>query len=207
MQADSANHFAFLWFTLLGYACGALPFSVWLGNLFLRRDVRAVGEDHNPGAANAWKAGTWRLGFPVLLLDFLKGAVPVALARQWVALDDPRMIAVALAPALGHAFSPFLGFTGGKAITVTFGVWTALTAPIGPFVLGGLFSGLIYLVGRGAWAVMLSLLGFLGYLLVARAPLALLGAWAVLTALLGFKHRVELRHPPRLSARFRPSPR
>jgi glycerol-3-phosphate acyltransferase PlsY len=118
---------AIVW-SVLGFASGVLRFSVWLARLALRIDVRRYG-DGNPGAANAWKAGGWRLGLAVLALDYFKRAVPVALAHGVDGGAGIGPSAEALAPILGHAFSPFLMFRGGKAITVSFGVWTPLIPP------------------------------------------------------------------------------
>jgi glycerol-3-phosphate acyltransferase PlsY len=70
---------AFFW-TLMGFLLGSLPFSVWLGRLFLRRGIRRFG-DGNPGGVNAWKAGGWPIGLLAMLLDAGKGLVPVLLAR------------------------------------------------------------------------------------------------------------------------------
>ncbi|MBM4430237.1 MAG: zinc ABC transporter substrate-binding protein [Chloroflexi bacterium] len=61
-----------LYWVILGFVLGAILFSLLLGRLFLLVDIRHSG-DGNPGAANAWRAGTWRLGVPAVLLDFLKG--------------------------------------------------------------------------------------------------------------------------------------
>ena len=69
-----------LFWIVVGFLCGALPFAVWLPRLIAGADVRRYG-DGNPGAFNAWKAGGWHTGLPVLLLDFFKGALPVGLAH------------------------------------------------------------------------------------------------------------------------------
>ncbi|NIV30941.1 MAG: hypothetical protein GWN58_16055, partial [Anaerolineae bacterium] len=103
-----------LW-TGLAYLLGAIPFPFWLGRLAARRDIRSFG-DGNPGAINAWKAGGWRVGLPALLLDYLKGAVPVGLAHFQYSLSGWCLVPVALAPVLGHASTPFLKFRGGKAV-------------------------------------------------------------------------------------------
>ena len=180
-----------VFWTMLGYICGALPFSVWLGRLALREDVRRYG-DGNPGAANAWKAGGWPLGFSVLLLDFLKGAVPVALAHFTVGIAGLGLVPVGLAPILGHAFSPFLGFRGGKAITVTFGVWTGLLPPAGPIVLGALQTALHFARLPRAWTPIIALCGLLIYLLIfAREPAYLL-IWLGNTAIVAWKFRRDL---------------
>ena len=184
-------------FFALAFFSGALPFSAWLARGLAHAELRQVG-DGNPGAANAWKAGGWRVGALALLLDYLRGAVPVALAHFGWHLAGLPLGAVAVAPILGHAFSPFLNFRGGKGLTVTFGAWSGLTLAQAPLILG-LFMALFYFVVAGeAWAVMASLLGLLAHLLLQRADLALLAAWAGNAAVLVWTHRRELRRRPGL---------
>lgn len=184
-----------LW-TAIAFLAGSLPFSVWLPRLVLRADVRGFG-DGNPGSANAWKAGGWHVGLPALLLDYLKGAVPVGLAHYVVGLTGWMLVPVALAPVVGHAFSPFLRFRGGKALAVTFGVWTGLILGAGPLILG-LFFALFYLVqSNDGWAALLGMVAFAGFLLVQGAGLPPLVAWGGNTLVLVWKHRRELRQPMR----------
>ena len=183
-----------LW-SLIAFLFGSLPFSVWIGRLVARADVRRYG-DGNPGAASAWLAGGWRAGFPALLLDYLKGAVPVALARIGAGIDGWGLMPVALAPVLGHAFSPFLRFRGGKAIAATFGVWSGLTLWTGPTVLG-IALALAFAVNRtDAWSAVFGVIVLGGYLLISGAPGALLAVWAGNLALVLWKHRRDLRTPP-----------
>ncbi|MBM4467527.1 MAG: hypothetical protein FJ014_18565, partial [Chloroflexi bacterium] len=59
-----------VFWAVLGFVLGSMPFSFWLGRLFAQADIRHYG-DGNPGAANAWRAGGWRLGLPASLLDYL----------------------------------------------------------------------------------------------------------------------------------------
>jgi glycerol-3-phosphate acyltransferase PlsY len=108
-----------------------------------------------------------------------------------------------LAPILGHAFSPFLGFHGGKALACTFGAWSALTVPFGPFVMGGsvfLFHKVFTVSG---WAVMGAMLMLLIFLLIAGAALPILAAWAGTVMILAWTHRADLRQPPALRPRVR----
>ena len=186
-----------VFWTAAGFALGSVPFSYWLGRLALRRDIRQYG-DGNPGAANAWRAGTWRLGVPAVLLDYLKGVLPVVLAHHGSGLTGWDLVPVALAPVLGHAFSPFLNLRGGKAVAATFGVWTGLTLWEGPTVLGlsvGLFRGLQMVDG---WTVMLGMAAMLCYLLWRQVTPPLLAVWCGNMGILAWKHREELRKPPRL---------
>jgi acyl-phosphate glycerol 3-phosphate acyltransferase len=100
-------------------------FSYWLG-LLTKKDLRQIG-DGNPGGYNLIHATGFRIGILGIFLDFLKGFFPLALllSQGWV--KGPAIIPIAMAPILGHAFSPFMKFKGGKAIAVTFGVWSAVT--------------------------------------------------------------------------------
>jgi acyl phosphate:glycerol-3-phosphate acyltransferase len=106
----------------LSFVCGSLPFSVWLTRLLLHQDVRRYG-DGNPGATNVVRAGSNGVGLLVLVLDISKAAAPVGWAYFDLGYRGLPMFLIAMAPILGHAFSPFLGFRGGKALAVTLGVW------------------------------------------------------------------------------------
>lgn len=112
-------------FSFAALLCGSMMFSYWLG-LLVNKNITAVG-DGNPGAANLWKAAGYKYGTAGMVLDFLKGYLPVAFAMKSLDFTGFKLIPIALAPIIGHAFSPFLKWKGGKAIAVTFGVWSALT--------------------------------------------------------------------------------
>jgi len=186
---------AVLLWTVLGFFSGSLPFSVWLGRLVARADVRRYG-DGNPGAANAWRAGGWRAGVPALLLDYLKGATPVSLARFGAGIDGWGLVPVALAPVLGHAFSPFLRFRGGKAIAVTFGIWSGLTLWVGPTILGLTLALAVAVNRTDAWSALSGLVVLGAYLLLSGASGPLLAVWAGNLALVLWKHHRDLRTPP-----------
>lgn len=185
-----------IYWTIISFLLGAIPFSLWLGKLALKTDIRRYG-DGNPGATNAWKAGGWYVGLPALLLDYLKGAVPVGLAHFSVGISGWGLVAVALAPALGHAYSPFLRFRGGKALAVTFGLWTGLTLAEGPTVFGLLLALFFIVLHSDGWAVVFGLLAFLGYLIVRQTDLFILVIWGANTLLLAWKYRSDLRRWPR----------
>jgi glycerol-3-phosphate acyltransferase PlsY len=127
---------SFIIMLILAYLSGALPWSVWLGRLFVGADPRSQA-DGNPGAANAFRVGGWRLGISVLLLDFSKAFIPVFVARWGWQLPDSQMFWLALMPTVGHAFSIFLRFRGGRALVTLFGVWSGVTIYEIPLVIGG----------------------------------------------------------------------
>jgi len=173
-----------------------MPFSFWLGRLFLRTDVRRYG-DGNPGATNAWRAGGWRVGLAALLLDYLKGVVPVGLAHFVFQVSGWALVPVALAPVLGHAFSPFLRFHGGKAVAATFGIWTGLTLGEIPTLLGLSLVSFLAVQTADAWSVILGMIVTLVHLLLRRSPPFMLALWAGNVLVLVWKHRHSLREPVR----------
>jgi len=190
---------ASLVFTVLGFALGSVPFSMVAGRLFASKDIRAYG-DGNPGAANAWKAGGWKAGLVGFLLDYSKGAVPVGVAHFAVGVTGWALVPVALAPVLGHAFSPFLRFKGGKAIAATFGIWTGVLSFRGPLALGLLFGVFFLLQDENAWSVMLGMTCYLAFLVLWAPDLYVFAIWGGNLAVLAYKHGRELKR----NMRWRP---
>lgn len=200
---------ALIW-PLVAFCCGALPFSVWIGRLALGEDIRQYG-DANPGATNVLRAGGRIAAASALLLDFLKGAAPVGLAHLVFGVDGWLLVTIALAPVLGHAFSPLLGFRGGKAVATTGGIWCGLTLWEGPTV-GGILLGVAYwLIAGDSWAVLAAVTGLLLYLLVTPPAWNLFDArpeaWIILAVgignllIVGWKQRTGLATFPTLRRR------
>ncbi len=189
-----------LW-TILGFVTGSIPFSALLTRRFVGTDIARVG-DGNPGAANAWRVGGWRVGAPAVVLDFLKGALPVGIANYLVGITSWNLIPIALAPVLGHTFSPFLRGRGGKAIAVTFGVWCGLTLYEVPVVLGLCMIFFYFVQTVDAWGVILAMFGLVGYLVVRQADASLLAIWLCNFLILVWKHLPALRQPIRLRPRL-----
>lgn len=158
----------------LSYLLGALPWSVWLGTALFQVDPRDQ-PDGNPGAANAFRAAGWRLGAAVLVLDFLKAFIPVALARWFGGYADWQLLGIAIMPTLGHAFSVFLRFRGGRGIVVMFGVWAGLTLYQIPLVMGLTAIGATLLTKRDALRTLAIPIALLVYLPLAHSP-----AWMII---------------------------
>lgn len=153
---------------LLAFCLGALPFSVIIGRLFLHKDITGYG-DGNPGAANVFRAGGGKLGYLAVFLDIAKGVPLVFLAHAFFDLPYLSVVIVAVAAVMGHAFSPFLHWQGGKAIAVSFGVLIAmpehqvLVVFAACIILGAL------IIKTDAWAVVLGAAGSLAYLALTGA--------------------------------------
>lgn len=164
-----------LWL-VASYICGALPWSVWLGALFFHIDPRQQ-RDRNPGATNAFRAAGWRLGVPVLALDFLKAGIPVALAHWLVGFPDQQLFWIALMPTIGHAFSIFLRFRGGRGLATMFGVWAGLTLYAIPLVMGATALGALLLLKSDEYRTLAIPLVLIAYLLLTHAS-----GWMVVLA-------------------------
>jgi glycerol-3-phosphate acyltransferase PlsY len=110
---------------LLGYLAGSIPFGVLLTRWLRGVDVRQGGSG-NIGATNVTRVAGKKLGAVVLLLDALKGALPVGLAL-WLLPELPRAHAlVGLAAVLGHVFPVWLKLRGGKGVATALGVLLVL---------------------------------------------------------------------------------
>ena len=126
---------------------GAIPFGVLITRLLGVEDPRKSGSG-NIGATNVLRTSGWKSGVLTLLLDVLKGIAAILFAR-YVALcasvPDLEPIA-ALAAVLGHMYSPFTGFQGGKGVATGLGVFALLTP--GPTTLAALVFIFVVAVTR-----------------------------------------------------------
>lgn len=182
-------------FSLIGYISGSIPYSVWLGKIFLKIDIRDYGKDKNPGTINAFKAGGTKLGIPIMLLDYAKGAMPVALAINF-GVGGLFLIPVLMVPIIGHCFSPFLGFRGGKGVATTFGSWGGLTAREAPVILGTIMTlfTLFPIKLPDSIIVLISMAGLIIYFLISgRYEFYYLYFWILNLSLLIFTHKKELK--------------
>ena len=180
---------------LFAFVSGSFPFSAWLGKLLLGVDVRQYG-DGNPGAANVFRSGSKSIGLLALILDVSKAAIPVGLSYYNMGIRGIPMYLIAIAPILGHVFSPFLRFHGGKAIAASLGVWIGLTVWKASLVgVVGTVLGIMLMTSSG-WAVMLGLAMILLALLLWMPDPLLLMVWVSETLILGWTHRYDLRQKP-----------
>jgi acyl phosphate:glycerol-3-phosphate acyltransferase len=116
------------------FLCGSVPFGYFAGKL-KGIDIRQHGSG-NIGATNVIRVCGKGIGIPVFILDMIKGLVPT-LSPQWL-MTGPEMsdewtsmaaVACGLAAILGHMFTPWLGFKGGKGVATAAGVLIGI-APV-----------------------------------------------------------------------------
>jgi glycerol-3-phosphate acyltransferase PlsY len=112
----------------VAYLLGSVPFGYILVRMFRHEDIRKTGSG-NIGATNVARSGAKGLGIATLLLDTLKGAVAVLVARHFFPADMTVAATAGLASILGHVFPVWLGFRGGKGVASALGVFLALCWP------------------------------------------------------------------------------
>ncbi|MDW8369501.1 MAG: glycerol-3-phosphate 1-O-acyltransferase PlsY [Geminicoccaceae bacterium] len=172
---------------LLGYFAGSIPGGVVLTRLGGAGDVRAIGSG-NIGATNVLRTGRRGLAAATLLLDLLKGFLPVWAAWSWTGPDTAA--AAGAGAVIGHCFPLWLGFKGGKGVATAGGVILALT----PLVVLPALAVLALAFALTGWVSLGSILAALA------APLAawLLGhvqaaeLYLLLAALVIFQHRANI---------------
>jgi glycerol-3-phosphate acyltransferase PlsY len=140
---------------LASYLLGAIPTSFWVVRALKGIDLRTVGSG-NLGATNLYRQLGFRWAVPVGLFDALKGAIPVALFGPWAGLGLGGSVALGIVAVLGHVFSVFVGFKGGKGVATGGGI-----------VLG--IAPWAFLATLLVWAVVVRTTGFvsLGSILAA----------------------------------------
>ena len=115
-----------IYFLVFAYLSGSILygrlFGKWIGHV----DIKEVSPDHNPGTANAFVYGGFFCGVITIICELLKGAIPVYWFCMYYPQPDRYLTLMLILPVLGHAFSVFYGFSGGKAIAVSFGVLIGL---------------------------------------------------------------------------------
>ena len=174
------------------YLLGATPTSYWVGRAFHGIDLREHGSG-NLGATNAYRVLGWKSALPVVLLDIVKGFVPV---RWFPAVADVGFewaFAFGLAAILGHMFSVWVRFKGGKGMATSAGVFLAL-APWA--VLVGLVLWLALTFGTGYVSVASIAASFALPFLIAMTPheggTTLVWLAAALAAFIIWKHRANV---------------
>jgi glycerol-3-phosphate acyltransferase PlsY len=179
-----------LW-CLGAFLCGSVPFGLLLVKLAGKGDVRAHGSG-NIGATNVSRVGGKALGIVTLLLDIAKGFLPVFLAKR-LGFEPAVLSLLALAAVLGHMFTPWLKFRGGKGVATALGVALAFRAAmvlpaLGVFILLLLIFRYVSLGSVMAAVALPLILAWRG----GTTP-AILFLWAVLALLVILKHHENIR--------------
>jgi glycerol-3-phosphate acyltransferase PlsY len=181
--------------TLGAYLIGSLSFAVIVSRVMRLEDPRTYGSQ-NPGATNVLRSGNRSAAIATLLLDALKGYVPVLLVKVWgpdFGLDDHAVAWVAIAAFLGHLWPVFFGFKGGKGVAtaagILFGVEPVLgLATLGTWLIVAFFSRYSSLAALAASLFAPAYYGF-GDQLAWQTSQAELLALVVMSGLLLMRHK------------------
>jgi acyl phosphate:glycerol-3-phosphate acyltransferase len=168
-----------------GYLLGSMPWGYWLVRLVKGQDIRRQGSG-NIGGTNVWRFYGWKLGFPVVLLDTLKGFAP-ALVGSLIESDLAGVLAGAAA-MLGHWRPLFLRWQRGGKVVATCGGAFLGVAP----VVGGISAAVwivVFLVFRYA-----SLASMLAALSLPLAAVLLDESWPVIVFAAGAAIAVLVLH-------------
>lgn len=107
--------------TVIGFISGAVLYSYLIPKLIFGVDIRQASADGNPGSSNVIRSLGLPPGLFCMALDVLKAFVPVFVSVNLLEIRGAYLVPVAVAPVLGHAFSPILHMNGGKAVSTTYG--------------------------------------------------------------------------------------
>ncbi len=145
------------------YLLGAVPTSYLVMRLVRGVDLRTVGSG-NLGATNLYRQLGWGYAIPVGLFDVLKGTVPVLVIAPLTGATGALPLLMGAAAVLGHVYSVFVGFTGGKGVATAAGV----VLGVAPWAL---------LAAFGAWLLVLRLTGFVSLGSIIGAVIFPVVAW------------------------------
>lgn len=178
-------------FVVLGYLAGSVSTAIIVCRAMGLPDPRGEGS-RNPGATNVLRLGGKKAAAITLAGDFLKGLLPVLLAR-WAGLDETGLALTALAAFLGHLYPVFFGFEGGKGVATAFGVILGLSWPVA-------------LAALATWLIMAFVVRISSLSALTAAGLAPLFAWwfdlpgvyiaaaLIMVGLLIWRHRSNIRN-------------
>ena len=184
----------FLMWTLVGFLSGSVPWSLILSKYISGKDARDVG-DGNPGATNAWISSGWIVGILAMTLDIGKATIPVWFLMSSLdpsSFADHLLTAIGvISPVLGHAWSPFLGFKGGKALASSWGSWIAITYGLA-FPVALVILGMMHLIQKNHAITVTTCLAFFVIIFGFLDGLDYLIIFGLFNlALIGYKHRTE----------------
>lgn len=140
------NLLSYICFILFGYLSGSILYAYLIPKYFCHIDTTTISTDQNPGAFNAFKYAGWKIGFISIILELLKGFLPVFLASKYLDAHSLPFGIVLAAPVIGHAFPICNLCNGGKAIAVSFGCLLGLFPNLYPALLLAIFYLLFSLI-------------------------------------------------------------
>ena len=174
----------------ISFLSSSVPWSLIIGLLFIKKDIRSVG-DNNPGSTNVLKLGGLKPGLLAIVLDISKAFFPVFIAIKYFNIGSWSIMIVATFSLLGSIFSPFLKFKGGKSLAVSCGLWVAISS--------GMIIPLICLIMATAnliqkihiWTILSGWIGILIWVILTGFKVEYLILWLINFIIVMMKHKGE----------------
>lgn len=175
---------------ICAYLVGSISAAIIVSKLLSLPDPRTVGSK-NPGATNVLRYGGKKAAILTLLGDSLKGLLPVLIAR-YLGLSFEWLVLIGIAAFLGHLFSIFYGFKGGKGVATAMGIYLGLNPIIGlAVIVTWLSSAFIFNISSLSALIATLLAPFYFYYMTRSLPL-LLGL-LVITMFIYWKHKTNIK--------------
>lgn len=173
----------------IAFLIGSIPTGFWYAKYFHKLDIRQHGSG-NIGATNSLRVLGKKAAIIVLFIDLLKGLLPVLVAK-YLDFSTENVLLVGVFAVLGHLFSPFLNFKGGKGIATAFGVILAFS-PLAALFAVLVFGAALYLTRYVSLGSILGVLTFLVFVLLQDSSLELRLISTALALLLIISHRMNI---------------
>ena len=184
----------------LAYLLGSVPTGLLLGLHLRGMDIREHGS-RNPGATNTFRVLGWKIGVMVGLIDIFKGFFAVWFLARWIPDEglispDVRLILTGAVVVMGHVFTVFARFRGGKGVGTAFGVFLGL-APVPSIAAFAVWALLVWWtgyvsVGSVAASVVLPALVIVLGLRSGNLSVQIAALVAVQSVLVIYRHRSNL---------------
>lgn len=178
---------------VLAYFAGSIPTGLWVGRRLRGVDLRHYGSG-NLGATNAFRVLGKKLGVTVLLIDVLKGLLPVLLFPRLVGIEDAsagQEMLVGGSAIAGHVLSCFVDFKGGKGVATALGVFLA----IAPLEMGIILAVGVFIIAVTGYVSLASLTGATLlpiFLFLSGRPTLVLFVATIISAIVIYRHRSNL---------------
>lgn len=176
-------------YIILSYLIGSIPNALWIGKFFLNKDVRHYGSG-NVGATNAARVLGYKYGTLTLILDILKGAIPTIIGYS---ISPIVGILMGLSSVIGHTYSIYINFQGGKAVATTVGIFIIIS-PYSILSLVFVFFGIVYLTGYVSVASMMSAILLPIMMIVFKAEYVEILFALFIAILIVYRHRSNIKN-------------
>ncbi len=177
---------------IASYLIGAIPFGLMIGRL-AGIDVRTSGSG-NIGATNVTRLAGKKLGVVTLVLDCLKGFLPIFLASKLLAQEpgsEPVILLCGILAVVGHMFPVYLGFKGGKGVATGLGVFLFLS-PMAIVISFVVFAATVALSGFVSAGSLLASGLFPLWLWLLGEPAGAIVTGVIIALLIWFKHHENI---------------